>query len=57
MYIIKALSNWFNNTMFNFNISIALHDLQNFDAVMSEADVNTNTFFLSHHKENSFIHQ
>jgi hypothetical protein len=46
--------------MFNLNvihISIGLHALQNFDAMMTEADVNTNTFFFSLHEETSFIHQ
>lgn len=48
MYIIKALNNWFNNFKFYFNnvyISIGLCDLQNFNAMLSEADVNTNIFF------------
>lgn len=46
--------------MFNLNtihISIGLHTLQNFDAMITEADVNTNTFCLSLHEEISFIHQ
>lgn len=60
MYIIKALNNWFNNFMFYLNkvyILIGLCDLQNFNAMLSEADVNTNVFFFYFMKKVSFLIQ
>lgn len=60
MYINKALNKWFNNFMFYFykiHISIGLCDLQNFNAMLSEDDVNSDVSFLYFMKKIPFFMQ